>query len=220
MAEMSRKSACAVVVDHVTGRIASGELKKGDKLPNERELSAQLNVSRVSLREALSSLSVAGIVEPRQGAGTYIGGFEPAKIAPMVYLFALLDGASLADVLTTRRVTEAEAASQAAAGATEPQKADVASALTQAEQGWSPETDLAFHLAVAAASGNVFLAKMLETAARCGDMLWRRQGIQPPDGATALPYYRRVADAIRAGDRQDAYSAMYEYGTWLCQRAE
>lgn len=220
MAEMSRKSACAVVVDHVTGRIVSGELKKGDKLPNERELSAQLNVSRVSLREALSSLSVAGIVEPRQGAGTYIGGFEPAKIAPMVYLFALLDGASLADVLTTRRVVEAESASQAAVGAAESQKAEIAAALAQAEQGWTAETDLAFHLSVAAASRNVFLAKMLETTARCGDMLWRRQGVRPPDGGAALAYYRRVTSAIQAGDQRGAYAAMYEYGTWLCQRAE
>lgn len=219
MAEMSRKSACDVVVDHVAGRIATGELKRGDKLPNERELAAQLNVSRVSLREAIASLAVAGVLEPRQGAGTYVCGFEPAKISQMVYLFALLDGVSLADVLITRRAVAAESAWQAAVGATESQKAEIAAALAQAEKGWTAETDLAFHQAVAAASGNCFLTKMLETVTQCGNMLWRRQGISLPDRGTSLDYYGKVADAIGKGDQKGAHSAMYAYVTWLCQFA-
>lgn len=217
MAEMSRKSACAVVIDHVTGRIASGELKKGDKLPNERELAAQLNVSRVSLREALSSLAVAGIVEPRQGAGTYIGGFDSAKIAQTVYLFALLDRAGLTDVLKTQRAVEAESARLAAVCADESHRAEIRAALAQVEESGTAEAHLAFHQAVAAASGNGFLAMLLETIVLCGQKLWRRQGIAPPDRGVTLGYYRRVVDAIGKGDQQDAFLAMYEYVEWQCQ---
>jgi GntR family transcriptional repressor for pyruvate dehydrogenase complex len=63
---------CEIIVDRVLDQITSGALKKGDKLPTERQLSESMNVSRASVREAIKSLESMGIAESIQGSGSYI----------------------------------------------------------------------------------------------------------------------------------------------------
>lgn len=220
MAELQRKSAGDVVVDYIVSLISKGELKTGDRLPNERELSAQLNVSRVSLREAISSLAVAGVLERRQGAGTYVGSFDPVEMGKTAYLFSLLGGADLSQVLNTRRALEAESAWQTAQNAGKAEKAAITNALKAAEKKFGQETVLAFHLAVADGAGNTFLRQLLETVAHTGNSLWENQKAPAPDKDTTLDYMAKVEKAIVSGDSQTAYSVMYEYMAWLCQYGE
>ena len=60
------------VIDQIKNMIDEGNLKKGDKLPSERSLVEQLKISRASIREALRALEVIGLIECRQGEGSYI----------------------------------------------------------------------------------------------------------------------------------------------------
>ena len=59
-------------IEEIKNKIKCGEIKKGDKLPSEREMAESLRVSRASIREALRALEVIGLIESRQGAGNYI----------------------------------------------------------------------------------------------------------------------------------------------------
>lgn len=220
MAENGKKSTGDVVKEFIMDQIEKGELKQGDKLPNERQLSEQMKVSRVSLREALCSLTAEGILVSRQGAGTFVGGYNSEKMAKSAYLFARLEESGLSHVLSVRRALEAESAWQAAQVADEEDKKAIAAALTEVEKGWSHESDRAFHLAVAAATGNPFLAGLMDTVGLCGKELWAFEDHPAQDVDTTLGYYRRIAAAIHAADSQEAYSAMYEYLAWLSQYAE
>ena len=60
------------VIEQIKEMIYQGELKRGDKLPSERELRAQFNVSRASIREAFRVLEMIGLIESRPGEGTFI----------------------------------------------------------------------------------------------------------------------------------------------------
>src|SRR5215468_10075973 len=60
------------VAEQIGGLIQAGEFRVGDRLPPERELAKQLGVSRPVVREALIALEIAGIVDVRGGAGTFV----------------------------------------------------------------------------------------------------------------------------------------------------
>jgi len=60
------------VIQQIKDMIADGTLKKGDKLPSERDMAAMFGVSRTAIREALRSLEMLGLTESRQGEGTFI----------------------------------------------------------------------------------------------------------------------------------------------------
>jgi len=70
-------TAAELVVAQVRGLIERGEIRSGDRLPPERDLAQQLGVSRPSVRSGLKSLAAMGVVQIRQGAGTFITGGPP-----------------------------------------------------------------------------------------------------------------------------------------------
>src|SRR5262249_43171662 len=72
MPPVRRRPAAAMVADHIVRALRDQHLQPGDLLPAERELARRLDVSRPTLREALTALELAGVVESRQGRGTTI----------------------------------------------------------------------------------------------------------------------------------------------------
>lgn len=65
-------SAVDLIIEEIERRLLAGELKPGDKLPDQHELAAELNVSRPSVREALSALERIGVTESTRGRGTFV----------------------------------------------------------------------------------------------------------------------------------------------------
>ncbi|THC45353.1 FadR/GntR family transcriptional regulator [Massilia sp. Mn16-1_5] len=153
------------VVAHLTDSIRGGSLKPGDKLPTESEIMRLLGVSRTVVREAISHLQAASLVETRHGIGTFV--IEPPAAAPM--------GLDPATVLTMRDVLallelrislETEAAGLAAARRSDEQLAQLRAALDSFEasaRAGEPTVapDLAFHLQLAQASGNRYFHDIL-----------------------------------------------------------
>src|SRR5258705_11212063 len=90
------------VVARVYELIKREDLKPGDRLPPERELAKQLGISRPSLRLGLSSLISMGVLQSRQGAGTFIVDGPPALDSEPLRLLAARDGFSLDDMFTSR----------------------------------------------------------------------------------------------------------------------
>lgn len=84
--KINRSSVVQRVIDCLTEAMLSGELKPGDKIPTEMELSEQLGVARNSIREAIKILVYIGVLEIKRADGTFVcNGFSESLIDPMIY---------------------------------------------------------------------------------------------------------------------------------------
>jgi GntR family transcriptional regulator, transcriptional repressor for pyruvate dehydrogenase complex len=143
-------------IDAIRARIASGSWAAGTRLPAERDLAQELGVSRNSLREAVCALSLAAILEVRQGDGTYVGRLEAGELlAPTRWATELIRGPTTLELLAVRRMLEPEAAARAAARTGPQLEQALRQALDRVDGG------RAFHEAIAEASGNALLGLLL-----------------------------------------------------------
>lgn len=154
-----------VLVEDFCGQIRARALNPGDKLPTESELMRVHDVSRTVVREALSKMQAAGLVETRHGIGTFVlppraGGvfrLDPSELAASVDVLAVLE---------LRISLETESAGLAAQRRTEEQLAVMRSALddfarSMAEGGDTVTHDFRFHLQIAQATGNPYFADIM-----------------------------------------------------------
>jgi GntR family transcriptional repressor for pyruvate dehydrogenase complex len=206
--------------EHVVARvyelIKRDDLKPGDRLPPERELAKHLGISRPSLRAGLSSLISMGVLQSRQGAGTFIVDGPPALDSEPLRLLAQLHGFSFDNMFETRAILEVGAAGLAAERATaehlavmSDEIAEMFGALNDPQQFLVH--DVGFHRAVAAASGNPTLATLVEMVSA---ILYerRRDTIdRAHDFNEALELHRRVYRAIRSRKPDEAREAMREH---------
>src|SRR5918994_2109476 len=97
------------MIDGIKGMLTRGELQPGSRLPVEKDLAAQLGVSRGSLREGVRALATLGVLETRQGDGTYVTSLDPGMLlSPLTFLADLQQPAHAADLLAVRRGLESE----------------------------------------------------------------------------------------------------------------
>lgn len=148
-------------------RILEGSLKPGDRLPAERELALELGVSRPSLREAIQKLASKGMLQSRQGGGTFVtAALEKSFLDPWQEMMGSYPNLR-EDMLEFRRMIEGQAAEWAAERATDADllRLEQAFATLQASfQGDDTEkrsdADIAFHQAIGDASHNVLIGHL------------------------------------------------------------
>lgn len=148
-------------------RILEGSLKPGDRLPPERELAVELGVSRPSLREAIQKLASKGMVQSRQGGGTYVTDrLESTFFDPWKEMMGSHPNLR-EDLLEFRRMLEGQAAEWAAERATEADLTRIDqtfTALTDAfvstDLDLRSKADIAFHQAVGEASHNALIGHL------------------------------------------------------------
>jgi GntR family transcriptional repressor for pyruvate dehydrogenase complex len=205
-----------LVVEQLTEHIRIGELQPGDKLPTETEIMVEQGVSRSVVREAISRLQAAGLVETRHGIGTFVLpppavlGIDPATVTTVRDVIALLE---------LRIGLETEAAGLAAARRTDAQLAEVRAALAALQQAArrgedTVELDQRFHLAIAEASGNEYFRAILQ---HLGANIIPRARINSARLTHADPAaymeqvgreHEQLVDAIARGDAESARAAM------------
>lgn len=153
------------LIERFRALMSEGVFLPGGKLPPERALALRFGVNRTSLRHALTALEIMGIVTRRVGDGTYLSSDSSLMLkAPMDFL-VVAEGISFQDLMEARIIIEPELAARAAQGADSGQLRAIREALERMENsgGVVPElvaSDVAFHEAVAAASGNVTCQRM------------------------------------------------------------
>src|SRR5690242_1510335 len=104
-----------VVINGIKRLVLDGVLGPGGRLPIEKDLAAQLGVSRGSLREGVRALVHLGVLETRQGDGTYVTALDAGRLlSPLGFLAELPTPGNSAQLLSVRRVLEAESAALAA----------------------------------------------------------------------------------------------------------
>ena len=111
-------SASQKVAERLTSLIASGNIAPGDKLPSENQLSKALHVSRPVVREALRGLTMMGVVESKQGGGSYVTDLDLNRLmAPLSFVMSLQEY-SLESLFTARTVIDGGLAGEAARNVT------------------------------------------------------------------------------------------------------
>lgn len=112
MEEKATKKVFLQIVNQLRELITEQNIQEGEKLPSERVLSEQLQVGRSSVREALRSLELLGLIETKHGGGTYLASMKHHQFVEIVGSFILQDAKSIADVQATRKMYEQEAIRQ------------------------------------------------------------------------------------------------------------
>lgn len=215
--EKSTEDSANQVIQHVRQLIERGALRPGDRLPAERELAVQIGVSRPTVRVGLRALAAMGIVRTRHGAGTFVPEFPVLESEPLSFL-AALHGFTRHEMYEARRILEVGAAGLAAERATPDQMTAISEEVANLFASMDDPRaflvyDIKFHRAVAAASGNPIVASLVEmVAALYYDR--RRKTAELATGRNlrdAAEMHRRVYQAIRSRNAEEARSAMNEH---------
>ncbi|WP_051516873.1 FadR/GntR family transcriptional regulator [Herbaspirillum sp. RV1423] len=205
-----------MIADQIAGRIRAGDFRVGERLPSERELVEQLQVSRPSIREALIALEIEGYVEVRVGTGVFVTlPKQRDETAVSSEAQVPYEDVGPFDLMATRLLIEPECAALAAANASQQQLAAMTAAAASMPGSANPRLhDRAFHLAIAEASGNVALSSTVLHLLNLRDssaMLNRLEEhfVTHQVWQLAEVEHDRVLQAIRAGDAAGARQAMY-----------
>jgi len=152
-------------VEALRARIVSGEWPVGARIPTEPSLVEMLGVGRNTVREAVQSLVHSGLLERRQGSGTYVVGTSELAVT----MSREVASASQPDVVEVRRALEVEAARLAACRCTPGEAAAITKARDDREDAYDSgdlermvATDLALHRTIVRASGNPLLIELYD----------------------------------------------------------
>lgn len=164
MEELHKKS-YHKVIDYIKNQIRDGKLVTGGKLPTERDLSEILGVSRNSVREAMRSLEIIGVVTSHQGAGNYLtGNFESSLVESLSMMF-LLGQLDYRQISQLRRGLELQALMLAIDHISDQEIAElteIISLLEHETEEINVVLDKKFHYCIAKASGNILITDILQ----------------------------------------------------------
>ena len=218
---IKNKRTTEIILDQIKQFMIEGQLKPGDKLPTEMELVERFQVSRTSVREALSALHLTGVLEIRQGEGIFVRRPLPnAIIQPLTYIL-LMEKDRLQNVLEVRKALEVEAVQLAAQRRNDDDiflmrklMNDMEKDLPEAKD--SANIDLAFHLAVAQASKNPLMARLMNTFQDIiGETfhLTRALWMSSVSGNAERLYneHKKISVAIIAGNSDKARILMHDH---------
>ncbi|WP_203564845.1 FadR/GntR family transcriptional regulator [Bordetella pseudohinzii] len=209
-----------MIADQIASRIRAGDFAAGGRLPAERDLAEQLQVSRASVREALIALEIEGYVEVRVGTGVFV--CAPREDGQYGSAQSASHGAERTDIgpfdlLDTRLLLEPECAALAAQKASAAQIAAIRAAHEAMSLTESPSLhDQAFHGAIAAACGNAALAAAISH-------IWHLSTISPVFSrlethfvttrvwSAARDEHERILEAITERDPIRARHAMHDH---------
>lgn len=207
------------IVKELEAIILDGVLKPGDRLPPERQLSEQLGVSRASLREAIKQMAARGLLESRQGGGTFVTNrLDRTFAGPWQEMLAQHPNLR-EDVLEFRRMMEGQVAALAAVRATEADRARLVRLYDELEAACQGDdlarqsrADVAFHLGIADAAHNAMLAHLMAglldmLASNIHENVANLFHHAQPVAGQLLAQHRAIQEAVLAGRPDEARQA-------------
>jgi GntR family transcriptional repressor for pyruvate dehydrogenase complex len=206
------------VVDQLLERIHSGEFAPNQRLPTERELGELFGVSRGVIREAIKVLGTLGVVESRQGSGTFVSANLVPSVSRALVLSAKPEEASLLSLMEFRGPLEVQAAQLAAERRTDLEAVEIVASAGRTV-AMNDETDFNhfgaeddhFHALIYTAARNPYLLTVLgairEIQHTAVQLIVSASGSIP----IASEQHRKTAEAVAAGDVEAAGAAMKEH---------
>jgi GntR family transcriptional repressor for pyruvate dehydrogenase complex len=219
MASINKKKLADSVIEEIKRMIKSGELKEGDKLPNQNVFSAQLGVSRTSLREALSTLTRIGVIEQRPGYGTVLRSRIPALFTDHLAPPLISDKEATIELIEARRFIEIGAAEMAVKNVTPDQINEMGLLIKEMPRSLKNgriddyiEQDVAFHFLIAKGSHNRFLVNLFVNLRGFMEQYMRESfRLLPYMLERSLKFHQNIYQAIKSGSRSKAVSQMEKH---------
>jgi len=148
-------------------KIRAGELKPGDRLDSVEQLAEQLQVSRSAIREALSALKAMGLIEIKQGSGTFVKSNQSNQLDFPLSTAILTNKQDISHLLEVRKIIEVGTAASAAIHRTDEDLQSMMQILDEMKHAQGngelgEKADFQFHAAISAASQNPLLATLLD----------------------------------------------------------
>ena len=197
--------------------IAAGNLTPGDRLPPERELAAEMGVSRNVVREAIRSLVDSNVLESRQGAGVFVASLHVESLIEPLEVVLALERSTLHSLAQARLVIEPGIAALAAEHGSE-QAIRELEALLEEEREKGPEDsartmelDVELHGRLVRMTDNPFLVRIMESIGRLARSSREFTNRLPQMREMAQADHERIVAAIRARDADGARAAMREH---------
>jgi GntR family transcriptional repressor for pyruvate dehydrogenase complex len=195
-------------ISKIKDMLLRGELKAGDRLPPEKELSERLGLSRSSLREAVKALELIRVLDVRRGDGTYVTSLDAKLLNEAVaFVVELHQDKSILELFEVRRILEPAtafiAASKIGAGELHELSATMDGIHENTDVEELEANDLEFHRIISRAAGIAYLESLLDalSGSTVRARIWR--GLTQ-DGAVAhtLAEHQAIADALERGDAE------------------
>lgn len=216
------RPAYETIVQKIAELITSEDLKPGDRLPTEHQLSEQLGVSRTVVREGVKVLVATGLVYTRRGSGLFVADRASSFATKMLDSLTPVDPTQVINLYEFRLMLEVPAARLAAERITPHELRELRevvalnqqSAEAQQRQQWS-ESDAAFHRVIAEATHNPFLASTIAMSTRA--QRWVFDIAAGRTQALLLSYAKQhaeILEAIQEGEPDAAAQAMQTHLEW------
>ena len=193
------------VIDYLCDEIREGRIRQGDRLPTERVLSEQLQISRNSTREALRSMDYMGIIESVQGSGNYYTGNVSKRLSEMLRIFLQIKLVTQEEICDFRRMME-KAICASVIENPETKLQEVERLLEQGDTGEqeadAAEHDRQFHYLLAGASGNHLWMELMDAVS---DVYreWIDEILRQSDEQTKQALHRAHCEIFRALKEKD-----------------
>ena len=216
MQTVPKKKLASYVIEEIKKRIADGQLKQGDKLPNQTEFAHQLGVSRLSLREALQTLEQMGVVRQKPKTGTVITFAATDRWTEPILHPLLEDAESVFELLHARKVIESAIAAYASSCADCDDLNSLENLIGKSEKALAEgnmqefiEMDIQFHITLMNIPKNRYLTNMYLTVYnRIVQYMSDIFSTAPSLWEVAIGYHREILKAISAGNVADIIAAV------------
>lgn len=211
------ETASQTVLRQIVALLRAGRLQPGDRLPPERDLAASLGISRPTVREALSALGLLGVIEQRQGRGTFlVESMERLPLEPYLYRL-LLNRSTIDELKEVRALLEPRIAALAAERATPEMCQELTAAFEAFEREATSPTNVdsqaaagtRFHETLARASGNVTLALLVHNLSDL--MSAAGQVLNEQEYGLSLKAHRDLLEAVLDHDPVRAEQVMAQH---------
>lgn len=212
-----REPVATQVARRLVEYILTGQVEPGDRMPSERQLAEAFGVGRSAMREALKALTLIGLIEVRQGDGTYLRKADSALLPEVIEWGLLLGEQRTMDLVEARQHIEIVIARLAAARRTEEDVADLRACLARMERTTDyqafVEADVQFHLRLAEMARNTVL-RDVHSSVQALLRAWIGR-VLAATGGTRSSYDEHVpiVAAIEQGDPDRAAAAMERHMT-------
>ncbi len=208
------------IVQDILSKIESGELVAGDKLPTERELSMQLNVSRTTVRDALRTLAGLGVISIQHGRGIFVQGTQGTALGNALWAPFVVRSDTVAALFEVRKALESAAAEWAAIRASDAERAllvrlteEAATVVSESSVDLeaAADADQSFHTALVAASHNPIAGRMMLNLLDLLDTV-RKQSLAIPGRAhQSVEDHKDIIAAIQSRDPERARHAVLHH---------
>lgn len=217
-----------LVANQIIDRIASGNLKTGDKLPSEHDMTRKFGISRISLREAMKLLEAKGYIESHGRKGKFVKPSSGPALESTIEGLISVNHEKIWELLSVRRIIDSEAARMAALRGTKPQIANLKKFKTDAERMGiqnlintkeGGKLYARFYNDLADATNNTIFAHLMKSISSLlkGALPYSRQKLMAVPDSSDMFYaqHMKILSTIEKGDSEGAKASVIEHIDWL-----